>query len=385
MIRWCVMMDDDKCLVPDIQIEQYEGRVTITRPGSESIDLWLKDAASLRTIVTRYALQVEQARPLGLPVSEHAAQRFISFTKRLAHHCFEEGIDDEYDVLQQAFGLIKLEIAKAVQLRREPLCVEIIDNSGEYLPWEWLGELDQAKDYIGEALSTLGFAAIVYRREVRHESRRNIGITTGYLNAEPQLPVRFFCNPELDGTRIEGRFFNHNEYVDLLGPLPEQSFAAQLDLAEQLVDPRRSRPGPPDQVVHMSCHHEVKGDPKTASAFSLLLSESLLRFGKQDEPDLEISLTDLRHEMANSKRRSQITDERPLIFFNACRGNFYPFTTESAARVLLRNGNRAMISTAVKVPDNAAAELGRSFYLRLLEGELHDRRSSAVRKVGSAT
>ena len=38
-------------------------------------------------------------------------------------------------------------------------------------------------------------------------------------------------------------------------------------------------------------------------------------------------------------------------------------------RVLLRNGNRGMISTAVKVPDDAAAELGRFFYERLLDGD----------------
>jgi len=361
-------MDDDKCLVPDIRIDQYEGHATITRPGSDSIALWLQDAASLRTIVMKYALQVERARPLGLPVSEYAAQSFISFAKHSAHRCFEEGIDDEYDVLQQAIGLITAEMAKAVKLRNEPLCVEITDNSGEYLPWEWLGDLDRADDYIGEALSTLGFAAIVYRREVRQEARRNGEMAAGYLNAEPRLPVRFFCNPELDGTRVEGRFFKHNDYVDLLGPLPEKSLDGQLDLAEQLVDPRRARPDGPDQVVHMSCHHEVKGNLKTASAFSLPQSESLLRFGKEDEPNLEISLTDLRHDLATAKRRSQVTEERPLIFFNACRGNFYPFTTESAVRVLLRNGNRAMISTAVKVPDNAAAEMGRSFYLRLLEG-----------------
>jgi len=360
-------MGGDKSPVPDIRIDQFEGHATITRTGSDTIELSLQSAEKLRAIVTKYALQVEWSRPLELPASADAAQRFISFAKHSAHRCFEEAIDDEYDVLLDAFDSIMDELANA-KLRGEPLCVEITDNSGEYLPWEWLGELDRADDYIGEALSTLGFAAIVYRRAVRHEARRNREIATGFLNAKPQLPVRFFSNPELYGTRLEEWFFRHNDYVDLLGPLPAQSPDGQLDLAEQLVDPSQARPDHPDQVVHMSCHHEANINFGTASAAALLLSESLLRFGTQAESNFEISLTDLRHNLMTVRKQYKVTEARPLIFFNACRGNFYPFTTESAVRVLLRNGNRGMISTAVRVPDRIAAKLALFFYERILDG-----------------
>jgi hypothetical protein len=361
-------VDDDKSLVPDIRIDQFEGHATITRPGSDPIELSLQNAESLRSIVTKYALQVEQAsRPLRLSVSPDAAQHFISFVKHSAHRCFEEATDDEYDVLQDAFDSIMDEIAKT-KLRGEPLCVEITDNSGEYLPWEWLGELDRAEDYLSEALSTLGFAAIVYRRAVRHEARANRETATGRLDAQPRLPVRFFSNPQLYGTRLEEWFFRHNDYVDLLGPFPEKSADGQLDLAEQLVDPGQDRPDHPDQVVHMSCHHETNINFRRASPAALLLSDSRLRFGTQAEPNFEIPLPDLRHNLMTVRKQHKVMGARPLIFFNACRGNFYPFMTESAVRVLLRNGNRGMISTAVRVPDGVAAKLALYFYERLLDG-----------------
>jgi len=363
-------MGNDKRLVPDFRIDQYEGRATIIRPDRRPVELLLQDAANLRSIVTRYALQVEKARPLGLPVPKDAAQNFLSFAKRLAYGCFVDATRGQYKILRDALDIVTTEMSKAM-VRGKPMCVEITDNSGEYLPWEWLGVLDRGEDHISEALSTLGFAAIVYRRAPQEEASHE-GMAADYLDAEPRLPVLFFRNPELYGTRNEQRFFRYNKYIELLGPLPEHSPDGQLDLAEHLVDPSGGISGTsrdrPDQAVHISCHHEEKVDLKTASAFSLLQSESLLKFGRDDEPNFEISLSNLGFDLtvANIRRESV---QMPLIFFNACRGSFYPFTTESAMRVLLRNGNRGVISTAVNVPDDAAAELGRFFYERLLDGD----------------
>jgi hypothetical protein len=97
------------------------------------------------------------------------------------------------------------------------------------------------------------------------------------------------------------------------------------------------------------------------------MSESKLSFG--NDPDLEISISTLGNELADPENRQAITAAMPLIFFNACRGNFHPFTTESAVQVLLRNGNRGMISTALQVPDDVAAKLSKFFYERLLDGD----------------
>ena len=374
------MMSGDDHIGVDIRIDQYDSRAVISGPNFSPVELSLRDPAQVRMIVTKYALQVEKARPAGLPVHEGAAQDFLVLVKKAGNSCFVGSTEDSYDILEDVLDrLLYPAMAKAV-LRGTPLHVQITEFGGEYLPWEWLGTLDRASDYISEARTTLGFAAVVYRRVARYEAcqRGDQGSAGGraaadVLDARSHLGVRFFRNPELNRTRAELRFFQYNEYIDLTGPLPELAPDGQLALAEQLVDPFYKIAGfpheHPDQVVHLSCHHEAKGDPETTSALSLLTSESVLSFGKENEPDHEISIASLGNELATAKNRRTITVERPLIFFNACRGNFYPFTTESVVRVLLRNGNRGMVSTAVKVPDDAAAELGQFFYERLLDGD----------------
>ena len=138
---------------------------------------------------------------------------------------------------------------------------------------------------MSQARTTLGFCGLVYRRAAHDESNHGGRAAADYLDADPKLPVRFFRNLQLDGTRVERGFFRCHELVDLIGPLPELSPDGRLSLAEQLVDPFWGRSGTPlrrpDQVVHMSCHHGVRGDPETASALSLLLSESVeLRKGR---------------------------------------------------------------------------------------------------------
>ena len=119
-------MGDDKRLSPDIRIDQYDRRAVICRPGVAPLELRLQDAANLRTIVTRYGLQVEGARPVGLPVREDVAQDFLSFVKRMAHYCFEECIDDDYNVWQDAIDLFTGEMAKPVLPRSaSPICVTL--------------------------------------------------------------------------------------------------------------------------------------------------------------------------------------------------------------------------------------------------------------------
>ncbi|HEX2744866.1 MAG TPA: CHAT domain-containing protein [Streptosporangiaceae bacterium] len=365
----------------DIRIDQDDKRAVISGPGLGRVELFLKDRAQLRLIVIKFAGQVEKARPLGLPVHGDAAQVFLAFVKKAAWACLRKATDNNYDdALLSARKMLDEAMATAV-LRDAPLNVQITDTGGgEYLPWEWLGTRDRASDYISEARTTLGFAAVIYRRVTHSEASRpgdqerlRSGAAADVLDAQPVLPVRFFRNPELERTRVEYRFFQYNDDIELTGPLPELAPGGELSLADQLVDPGYQVPGfphkRPDQVVHLSCHHEAKGNPETASAFALLMSESVLSFGKEDDPGQEISLDSLGEELEEAENREDITAHRPLIFFNACRGSFYPFTTESVVGVLLRNGNRGMVSTAVRVPDDAAAELGQFFYERLLDGD----------------
>jgi hypothetical protein len=373
------MASDDKHASIDIRIDQYDRHAVISGPNLGRVRLRLQDPGRLRLIVTKYAIQVEKERPEGLPGEEGEAQKFLDIVKKAGKSCLRESTDDRYDVLQDVYDLLYKAMAKAV-LRDAPLNVQVTDHGGEYLPWEWLGTPDRASDYICEARTTLGFAAVVYRRVTHYEARRqgdqkrsDSEAAADILFAQPRLPVRFFRNPELRHTNVEWRCLKFNDDIDLTGPLPELPPGGQLALADQLVDPAYKIEGfpdkYPDQVVHFACHHEVKGDVETAPAFALLTSESVLSFGGENDPGREITIADLGNELADAENRRKISIERPLIFFNACRGNFYPFTTESAVRVLLRNGNRGMISTAVAVPDDAAAELAQFFYERLLDGD----------------
>jgi len=98
----------------------------------------------------------------------------------------------------------------------------------------------------------------------------------------------------------------------------------------------------------------------------LAFLESTLSFGNEEL--LEINVTDLENGLADIKGASEAV-ERPLVFFNGCRGDFHPGAAESVAGVLLRNSNRAVVSTSIKVPDDVAAEFGRFFYQRLLGGQ----------------
>lgn len=65
-------------------------------------------------------------------------------------------------------------------------------------------------------------------------------------------------------------------------------------------------------------------------------------------------------------RRAIGSIDRPLAFLNLCRGDFHPLSSQSMSELLIRNGNRGVISTSLKVPDEAAARFAGFFYDSLL-------------------
>ncbi len=56
-------MSTSQFFVPDIQIEQYENRVIISGPDVGPLKLTLRAVGDLHLNVTRYAQQMEKARP----------------------------------------------------------------------------------------------------------------------------------------------------------------------------------------------------------------------------------------------------------------------------------------------------------------------------------
>ena len=351
---------------PDIRVDQYSSEVIIRALDRDPIELRLVDQGLLRKRVTIFAYAIEDERPLGLPVEAATAQRFLSFAKEKAFDCFADCTFDNNRRLQAARETFT-EVINIALLRERPPQIEIVDHGAQYLPWEWLGSPVCHADLEAEATTLLGFAAVVYRRDVYRENQASL---SKFLTAQP-MQVRFFRHPDLASTERECRFFKFCRVeaalmpvFRLLGPLPEPG--GPLALVEQLADPLYCAPDGPDQVVHLSCDHKTEKDPRELEAYELLLLESKLSFGNDEL--LEIKVTDLEHGLAGSKGASEAV-ERPLVFFNGCRGDFHPFATESVAGVLLRNSNRAVVSTLTKVPDDVAAEFGRFFYRRLLGGK----------------
>jgi len=352
---------------PDIRVDQYSSEVIIRPLDGDPLELRLMDRELLRKQVTSFAYAVEDERPLGLPVEPATAQRFLSFAKEKAYHCFVDCTSNNIKMLQAARDIFT-EVINTALLRERPPQIEIVDHGAQYLPWEWLGSPDCRTDLEAEAATLLGFAAVVYRRDVYRENQTG---RSEFLTAQP-MQVRFFRHPDLASTELEYRFFKFFSYAGaasmpvfrLLGPLPEPG--RPLALVEQLADPLYSAPDGPDQVVHLSCHHKTKKDPRKLSGYELAFLESTLSFGNEEL--LEINVTDLENGLADIKGASEAV-ERPLVFFNRCRGDFHPGAAESVAGVLLRNSNRAVVSTSIKVPDDVAAEFGRFFYQRLLGGQ----------------
>ena len=135
-------MSRDHSFAPDIRIDQQKNRAVISGPDLVPVEFSLRDPDIVRIIVTRQALGVEKAQPLGLPGRKHDAKEFLAFAKRAAYRCLTQcTTTEDYGVLQGVLELFMSEMARAA-LRQAPLRVEITDHSGEYFPWEWLGELD---------------------------------------------------------------------------------------------------------------------------------------------------------------------------------------------------------------------------------------------------
>jgi hypothetical protein len=345
---------------PDIRIRQDYSALEITGRYLDRVILRLIKPEDLRAAVTQFVLDAEdRVKPvLGLPVDPVEAQSFLRFAKRAAYHCLVACTADDYTKVSRLRDAIARRIAVARSLDGA-MTVEVVNESEDYLPWEWLGAKDAQPDLESEADSVLGFATVVHRRGVHDETSASYG---GFLVADP-LQLRFLRHPDLDGTKSEYAFFRYSKAFRLVGPLPADD--GPLRLAQQLRNPCDSEEGP-DQVVHLSCHHDALKDPRKMTAYELAMLQSTLAFGAA--ADQVISVDDLRNGLADSEEPPPGI-ELPLVFFNGCRGNFHPFAAESVVRVLARNGNRAVVSTSMKVPDDVAAEFGGFYYRRLLAGD----------------
>ncbi|WP_328302128.1 CHAT domain-containing protein [Actinomycetospora sp. NBC_00405] len=251
-------------------------------------------------------------------------------------------------------------IMRAAWLLKQPLAVDIRHFSDHWIPWEFLGPVDQDVSVDEARVTVLGLSATVtHHIEQVGEPQ---ALSSDLLGGEP-LTIRFFRNPTLGGTKLEELYFKHGGPFSVLGPLP--AAGETLDLAEQLANPTRHRDGPADQIVHISCHHAAPENLRELSAAAVVMTSSVLDFGDEHR----VTLSDLNNDLlfARIGTGGRALD-RPLVFFNACRGAFTPFVLQSLKQILLENGNRAVIATSLNVPDDTAPVVAREFYDNLLEG-----------------
>jgi hypothetical protein len=224
---------------------------------------------------------------------------------------------------------------------------------------------------------TLGLATNCWR-SLPIESHKSKSIADprqlrSYLESGP-LQLRLFRHAGLTNTRPEVAFFKfRKKEFDLLGPIPEEDQAGELALAEHLANPRRPYngriPRMADQVVHIACHHQLSEDRALDDIRSIPFLDSIIKLGEEEH--LWVRTRDLDNKLARlavqaTKRQ---VEPKPLVFFNACRGQFHPHAATSIVKILLDNGSRGVISTIVSVPDRVAATFSRLFYEQLLEGD----------------
>ncbi len=371
---------------PDINIRQgpSEARVKVGRAAP--IRLALASPYGIRLAVAEFIRTVESVRPIGDEPTPADFQRFVRGVRSAAYDCFCDVTLGSFDDLANVIGEVGTHLARMGN--RTP-SVQIVSTGAEYLPWEWLAEpiprslasspprarrasddVGTSTQYLDEVLDILGFAAATYRILAGQPRLGDTEISDSQylLPREEKLQVRFIRHEALSGSsRQEGYFNSRRRAVLLVGPIPDAACGLPVDLPTQLLDPAADsieigqRLAGDDQIVHIHCHHQssAQPSPEEGDRNTLVSGELVLR----DSPRMVVTFAQLRTGTASPTARRELgLINRPLVFLNACRGDFQPASTQSFSQLLIRNGNRGIISTSVKVPDSVAALFAGFFY-----------------------
>jgi len=254
-------------------------------------------------------------------------------------------------------------------------------------PEEIKGKEDVAK----VASGILGFSFIINR--VRKGSRQS---QKREFNNIPKLPLKYFYDKSLKGTKVELDFFKdeiYKKYFVLDGPWPEEDvksiekelvrYLCQPEIGFYCVDQPDMIQRQIDEIHHFSCHSYTNEENSWKSGLRLtnnfhitietmqehlplLLHEKFLE--SQNDPLVKnISRKIWRFW---SKKLNQADREMPLIFFNACgSAELSPKGITSFPEYFLYdNQNCGFIGSEIEVPDAFAAEFSKQFYLHLLRG-----------------
>lgn len=261
-----------------------------------------------------------------------------------------------------------------------PPIVQITSRIQHSLPLEFLPLFDTRKPKPITDLNSLRqtvacfpvFSTIIARVFINPdptlpaESRSSPSWSRTKLENLSGLPVRFFRHAGLPGARKERDFFERSDWIVLRGPWPEHSLSSNdflTTLAGQLWD-EIAQPDQPDQIHHFACHCNTEGiDSLDHSLFLANMQE----FGLIAERRAPIRR--LKGEFGSYPPRAAPT-VRPLVFLNACGSTkMTPNGITSFPEMFLFNvGNRGVIGTETRIPDQFAAEFSEQFYLNLVRG-----------------
>jgi hypothetical protein len=200
------------------------------------------------------------------------------------------------------------------------------------------------------------------------ESRSSPSWSRTKFENSSRLPVRFFRHAGLSGAKKERDFFERSDWIELRGPWPERSLSSNeflTTLARQLWE-EVAQPvlGQPDEIHHFACHCNTEGNDSLDHSLFLANMQEFGFIAERRAP-----IRRLKGEFGSYPPRAAPT-VRPLVFLNACGSTkMTPNGITSFPEMFLFNvGNRGVIGTETRIPDQFAAEFSEQFYLNLVRG-----------------
>jgi hypothetical protein len=365
---------------PDIAIRQ-SGADSAIRVGNGQEEALPLLTAGFRENVNEFIKSIESTRPEEPEPSISTAIGFVLQARKDAYRCFARCVGGDFDSDGDLVGRIR---EKLTSPRRggEPPFVEILVVDGEYFPWEWLaeptprrvttrGEESTKGDLLDAMADILGFAAITRRVLVESNARGGSDPAPQQLvTSENKLQVRYVRHLALVGASRQQVYFDrHGAVVDLVGPVPAPTGDFPVPLGTQVLNPaagglsEEQLPAGIDQILHFHCHH---GTTRLKVDFPYdFWAKSKLVF--RDDPPIEVTVDELEEDVLFPGPRRELGPmDRPLVFLNACSGDFQPLSTQSFSKLFTFNRNRGVISTSIRVPDTVAASFASFFYDSLL-------------------
>ncbi len=246
-------------------------------------------------------------------------------------------------------------------------------------------KVKKKQDVAKTASGILGFSFIINR-----VVKGNPQSQKRELKNVPQLPIKYFYDEALRGSKSELSFFEdekYKRYFNLDGPWPLKGtkftvkdvvrYLSQPNLRFEQIAQIETAEHLSDEIHHLSCHCYTDDNDSWESKLRLTGGFSVsIKAMQAHLPDLtyerersisEKSFSETIGHIWPRTRRTQ--REMPLIFLNACGSSkLSPKGITSFPQYFLNeNKNCGFIGSEISIPDSFAAEFSKQFYLHLIK------------------